>query len=443
MLTILNRVNAFALAHKACIAFITLATVSLVVTKFSAESLGYYYVFLSAIGLQILFEQGMSFTVLQVLSREFAKPLLADDDSGRQDERYGLLRKICLWYIRMASLYALFLGVVGTAYFYFFSDTQHQLVWLRPWLSLVLAQSIWLMVMPLVLFKEARGHLEQTWLGKLISDTGAFAVFAICVLQGWGLLSLAMSTASKVILTLCYFLSRKEDRHLIAVALKSKTSVATYWQDNVAQFQKRISYSWLAGYTAHHSISLFLFSNFSLAIVGAFGASWQIIQGISAIALIPIASKMQYLAANEANGLRWLNAKSYRKLFPSILGLACFGHAAFIGVILLLPSATTLGLHQKFLPVEQLLMLCAVSIAGVVITSQALMVRTQLIEPYMRLSLADCAAHFIGICGAIVFNRLEVVFICLLIWQYAFALVWSWRIFSKHLYQTQEPAKLL
>lgn len=434
MLTVFNKVNAFALAHKASIAFITLATVSLVVTQFSQEQLGYYYVFLSAIGLQILFEQGMSFTVMQVVSREFARPIGSVDGSDGLSKKLGLLRKVCLWYIRMACWYGLFLGIAGTAYFYFFSDTQHQLFWLKPWLLLVLVQSIWLMVMPLVLLKEAQGYLVQTWIGKLITDIGAFAVFAACVFDGWGLVSLAMGTSAKIILTLGYFLCKREDRQLMVTSMRSKMSVEAYWKEHAALFQKRISYSWLAGYTAHHSISLFLFSSFNVAIVGAFGASWQIIQGISAVALIPVASKMQYLAANEAKGLRSVNTKSYSKLFPSILALACLGHAVFLSVIWLL-GAAEIGLANKFLPIEQLVILAAISIAGVVITSQAILVRTQLIEPYMRLSMTDCAVHFIGITMAIIFNRFEIVFFCLLIWQYTCALPWSWRIFSKHVHR--------
>jgi hypothetical protein len=433
MLTVFNKVNAFALAHKASIAFITLSTVSLVVTQFSPEQLGYYYVFLSAIGLQILFEQGMSFTVMQVVSREFAKPISYIAGSGGCGNRMGLLRKVCLWYIRMACLYGLFLGIVGTAYFYFFSDTQHQLFWLKPWLLLVFAQSIWLMVMPLVLLKEAQGYLIQTWIGKLFTDIGAFAVFSACVFDGWGLVSLAVGTSAKIILTLGYFLSKREDRKLLVASMRSKMSIEAYWQEYVALFQKRISYSWFAGYTAHHSISLFLFSSFNVAIVGAFGASWQIIQGISAVALIPVASKMQHLAANEAKGLRSVNTKSYSELFPSILALACLGHTVFLSVIWLL-GAAEIGLANKFLPIEQLVILAATSIASVVITSQAILVRTQLIEPYMRLSMTDCAVHFIGITMAIIFNRFEIVFFCLLIWQYTCALPWSWRIFSKHVH---------
>lgn len=442
MLTVLNRVNAFALAHKAAAALITLASVSLVVTQFSYENLGYYYVFLSAIGLQILFEQGMGFTVLQVVSREFAKSLNVDKDPDEQNKKLGLLRKICFWYVHMAGLYALFLGFIGTAYFYFFSDTQHQLLWLKPWMLLVVAQSIWLMVMPLILLREAQGYLEQAWVGKLVTDVGAFIVFAACVSNRWGLLSLAMGTFSKIVFTLAYFLSKAEDRNLIARALKSKTSVEAYWQENVAIFQKKISYSWLAGYTAHHSISLLLFSQFSLSIVGAFGASWQIIQGISAVALIPVASKIQYLAANEANGRRSVNAKSYSKLFPSILALAFLGHTLFLSVIWLL-GTTAFGWQQKFLPFEQLVMLAAISVAGVVITSQAIMVRSQLVEPYVRLSMADCLAHFVGIAVAINLNRFEIVFMCLLVWQYALALPWSWRIFSKHMHRTQEEGERL
>jgi hypothetical protein len=436
MLTLFNKVNAFALAHKAAVACITLGTVSLVLTRFSPENLGYYYVFLSALGLQILFEQGMSFTVLQVISRNFSIVVSEDELAAQQATRQGLIRKICLWYLSTASYYGLFLLVVGTAYFYFFSDAQHQLLWLKPWIILVFAQCAWLALMPILLLREAQGRLVEVWICKLLADMGGFVVFATSVLSDVGLYSLAWGILAKASIIGLYFLYRSDYRRLVLDAMREGASVQAYWHQNFAVFQKRISYSWLAGYTAHHSVSLVLFGKFGVGLAGQFGASWQIIQGISAVALIPLVSKMQVLAANEAKGARQLNTQSFLRLFPLIVALALLGHGLFLGGLAWM-AHFGYAFQAKFLSLNILLILAAIAMAGVVVTSQAMLVRTQLVEPYTALSITDCAAHFFGIALALVFNRYELILWCLLVWQYAGAVPWSFAIFSRHTQKTK------
>jgi hypothetical protein len=432
MLKIFTKVNAFALAHKALVSITTLGTVGLVLTQFSPELVGYYYAFQSALGLQMLFEQGMSFTVLQVASREFSSQDALTTTEAQQQRMRGLIRKICLWYLKTALQYGVFLLFAGTAYFYNFSDVTHGLFWIKAWVLLIVAQSILLVLMPVLLLRESQGNLVEVWVCKIISDALAFAVFAGSVLAGLGLLSLSLGVVTKIACICFYFCFRKEYCRFILLALKKKIHIEQYWQEQFALFQKRISYSWLAGYTAHHSISLVLFGKFDAVLAGAYGASWQIIQGISAIAMIPISTKVQILAANEAKGVGVVNTQAYLKLFPAIIGLALVSNGLFLGSIALTQN---LGyeLHGRFLPLIQLFQLSGISIVGVVITSQAILIRSQLIEPYIKLSLADCLVHFCCASLAILFNSFAVILAGLLAWQLLGALPWAYRIFASNM----------
>jgi hypothetical protein len=432
MLKIFTKVNAFALAHKALVSITTLGTVGLVLTQFSPELVGYYYAFQSALGLQILFEQGMSFTVLQVASREFSSQDAGTSTEVQQLRMRGLIRKICVWYFKTALYYGLFLLIAGTAYFYNFADSNHGFFWMKAWVLLVVAQSALLVLMPVLLLRESQGNLVEVWVCKIVSDALAFAVFAISVLAGLGLLSLSLGLATKVACICFYFFFREGYRRFILSALNTKVHIEQYWQQQFSLFQKKISYSWLAGYMAHHSISLVLFGKFDAVLAGAYGASWQVIQGISAIAMIPISTKVQLLAANEAKGAGSVNTQAYIKLFPAIIGLALVSNILFLGVIAVTQNLGH-GLGGRFLPLIQLLQLSVISIVGVVITSQAILIRSQLIEPYIKLSFADCLVHFCCVGLAIFFNNFAVILAGLLAWQLLGALPWAYRIFSSNL----------
>jgi hypothetical protein len=432
MLKIFTKVNAFALAHKALASITTLGTVGLVLTQFSPDLVGYYYAFQSALGLQMLFEQGMSFTVLQVASREFSNQDANTRTEAQQLRTCGLIRKICVWYFKTALYYGLFLLIAGTAYFYNFSDSTHGLFWMKAWVLLVIAQSILLILMPVLLLRESQGNLVEVWVCKIVSDALAFSVFVVSVLAGLGLLSLSLALATKIACICFYFFFRKDYSNFIFSALKKKIHIEQYWQQQFSLFQKKISYSWLAGYMAHHSISLVLFGKFDAALAGAYGASWQIIQGISAIAMIPISTKVQLLAANEAKGAGSVNTQAYLKLFPAIIGLALTSNILFLGVVSLTEDLGY-GLHGRFLPLMQLLQLSVISIVGVVVTSQAILIRSQLIEPYIKLSFADCLVHFCCVGLAMLFNSFAVILAGLVAWQLLGALPWAYRIFSRNL----------
>src|ERR1039458_7163297 len=91
-----------------------LVTVALIARFLSPAEQGYYYTFGSLIALQIVFELGLSFVILQMASHErahltFSPSGLISGDNIAHARLASVLQKTLLWYTSAALLLAVFL----------------------------------------------------------------------------------------------------------------------------------------------------------------------------------------------------------------------------------------------------------------------------------------------------------------------------------------------
>ena len=68
----LDQLVRYSLLYRASQAFVGLGTIFVITRWFKPEEQGYYYIFASLLGLQVLFELGLSFVILQFSGHEFA-----------------------------------------------------------------------------------------------------------------------------------------------------------------------------------------------------------------------------------------------------------------------------------------------------------------------------------------------------------------------------------
>src|SRR5215471_2909732 len=114
-----------------------LVTVALIARFLSPAEQGYYYTFGSLVALQIVFELGFSFVILQLASHERARLSISSDyditgDSIAHARLASVLQKSVRWYSIGAVIVATTLIPSG---FYFFSTHQHAetVSWHLPW----------------------------------------------------------------------------------------------------------------------------------------------------------------------------------------------------------------------------------------------------------------------------------------------------------------------
>src|ERR1700734_3422749 len=99
-----------------------LVTVALIARFLSPAEQGYYYTFGSLVALQIVFELGFSFVILQMASHErahltFSPDGLISGNAVAHARLASVLQKALLWYTSAAFFLAVFLLIAGTHFF--------------------------------------------------------------------------------------------------------------------------------------------------------------------------------------------------------------------------------------------------------------------------------------------------------------------------------------
>jgi hypothetical protein len=133
-----------------------LVTVVLIARFLTRAQQGYYYTFGSLIALQIVFELGFSFVILQMASHERAHLTFSPDgqisgDAVAHSRLASVLQETIRWYTVAAVLMAAFLLIAGS---YFFSAHQtpgEVVAWRIPWYSAVFAAALTPLVIGLVM----------------------------------------------------------------------------------------------------------------------------------------------------------------------------------------------------------------------------------------------------------------------------------------------------
>ena len=228
-------------------------TVLLIARFLTPNEQGYYYTFYSLVALQVVFELGFSFVVLQLAAHERARLTFAPDgriegDPVAHSRLASVLQKSVRWYSVAAVLMVATLLPTGL---YFFGAHQHAgvaVAWKGPWCLLVVAAALTFQLDPVFAFVEgcgfvsqiARMRLGQAVLGSLL----AWAAMA----THHGLFSPAMLILGQATVQLA-FLSRAKLRRLLMSLLRHPVDGNSVgWRQEIWPFQWRIAITWLSSY---------------------------------------------------------------------------------------------------------------------------------------------------------------------------------------------------
>ena len=138
----------------------------LLITRFLTEiEQGYYYTMFSLVALQIVFELGFFFVVLQLAAHECAQLSFGlngrvEGDPAAHSRLASVLQRVVRWYSVMAVLMVAILLPAGL---YFFSRHQAQgtlVTWKAPWCALVIATGLTFQIDPVFSFLEGCGFIS-------------------------------------------------------------------------------------------------------------------------------------------------------------------------------------------------------------------------------------------------------------------------------------------
>jgi hypothetical protein len=366
-----------------------LVTLVLIAHFLSPAEQGYYYTFGSLVALQIVFELGFSFVILQMASHERAHLSITADHviSGSPVAHARLasvLQKSVRWYSVAALLLFCFLLPIGIHFFSAHTQPGQNVAWRTPWLLDVLAASLAFQVDPIFSFLEGCGYVPQVahtrfwqaFVGSLLAWTA--------LLLHHGLFAPAMMIIGQVLAGSVFVSSR---RKLLAGLLRLNPHPHRIrWWMEVWPFQWRIAISYLSGYFIFQLFIPVLFAFWGPAAAGRMGMSLTIGNALLAISISWVSTKAAPFGAMVARKeYGELDKVFFRVLAQSSTVSAASSLAVWCAVVYInarhLPFA-----HRMLAPTSFGILLLSMLVNHIVF-SEAIYLRAHKQEKFLTLSV--------------------------------------------------------
>jgi hypothetical protein len=386
-----DRAIAFTVFARTWASLAGLVTVAFIARFLSQSEQGYYYTFGSLIALQIVFELGFSFVILQMASHERAHLTLHADGgvSGEPTAHARLasvLQKTVRWYSAAAALLAVFLVIAG---WYFFSAHQQAgegVHWRLSWFTAAIAASITFQLDPLLSFMEGCGFVANIAKIRLIQAVvGSTLAWGSLVLHR-GLLAPAMIIAGNAVVAAIWLWHHR--RFLLGLLRYSPGEHRIHWTREVWPFQWRIAVSWLCGYFIYQLFNPVLFAYRGAIVAGQMGMSLSLINALKSVSMSWINTK----AAPFGNLIArkqfpQLDHVFFRALIQSLAVCLAGGVAIYAGSVFL--NWKQVPFAHRILSPSLLSLLLIGALIDTAVFSEALYVRAHKQEKFLHISILN------------------------------------------------------
>ena len=389
----IDRTIVYLLAGRGSALLSGLVTLWLVAHLLSKAEQGFYYTFSSLLSMQVLFELGMSYVIMQFASHEMARLQWSADGTMEGDPTplnrlAALAQSMLRWYGAVSILLLLILLPVGWAVF---TDNNRDasVDWRAPWIWLVASAALNVLFLPLLAMLEGCGRVtEIARLRMLQNIAGGLATWLTLLMHG-GILALPLMNSGIALITGAWLWATKSP-FLKQMLKRQVESGAIRWKTEILPFQWKIAVSWVSGY--------FIFQLFTPVAFIYCGATEAGQIGMT----IAIANAMMSIA------MAWMNARApgfgalvARRDYATLDRSFSFALSRSLAVILLLGIALCAAdylLHRMQFPLAARLLapapfaqIIAATICTYVTYAQSTYLRAHKEEPLMYQSMASAA----------------------------------------------------
>lgn len=358
----------------------------------SREEQGFYYTFANILGLQILFELGLSQVILQFASHEKAKLEWTPQGTLQGDEvararLASLLRVALTWYGVVALLVLMLVLPGGLLFFGRYQPDGSAVAWQWPWSAIVIITVGTLFITPAYAVLEGCGLIAEIARVRVWQGVGGSLLVWLALSHGWKLLAGPLLGAFGLLTGLGWLWIKRRAvlLDLARLAFRNRENAVGWWSE-VWPFQWRIALSWGSGYFISQLFNPILFAFHGPVAAGRMGMSLSIVATIGLTALSWVSTKAApfgFLIANrEWKKLDRLFFSCLWQSFPVVaLGGAAFWMAAFYLRQIHHP------LSQRFLEPLPLGLLIATAAVNHIWFAQAIYLRAHKQEPFLLISI--------------------------------------------------------
>lgn len=400
----LDRAIGFTVLARGWASFAGLITVALIAHFLSPGEQGYYYTFGSLIALQIVFELGFSFVILQMASHERAHLTLSEDGTISGDpvchaRLASVLQKTVRWYSTAAVFMGAFLLVVGTIFFATHQHPGEHVAWRIPWYMAALATMLTFQIDPILSFMEGCGFVSNVAGLRLVQAMTGSTLAWLTLLLHHGLFAPGMIILGNTVVGVGWLCARR--KLLLNLLRHAPGENRIQWRSEVWPFQWRIAVSWLCGYFIYQLFNPVTFAFSGPVVAGQMGMSLSLVSALKSVAISWINTK-----AAPFGGL--IARKEYGKLdhiffraWTQAILVCTAGAGCILAGAILLNWAKAPFAHRLLSP-TLLAFLLFTAILDITVFGEALYLRAHKQEKFLFISVLSAV---LVACSTIIFGR--------------------------------------
>lgn len=371
-----------------------LVTVTLIARFLSPAEQGYYYTFGSLVALQIVFELGFSFVILQMASHERARLSIAEDysisgESVAHARLASVLQKAVRWYSAAAMLMAVTVMPVGFYFFFTHQQSGQMVFWRLPWCLDAMMAVLNFQLDPLLSFLEGCGYVPEVARLRLTQSVVGSLLAWMALLSKHGLFAPSMMLLGMAGSSLVWLIGK---RKLLLPLLRYRVGEhRIHWNQEVWPFQWRIAVSWFCGYFIFWLFNPVLFAFRGAVEAGQMGMSLSLTNAIQAIAVSWVSTKSAPFGTMIAQKqYRLLDQKFFQAVKQAVSVSLIGALMAWIGCIYL--NARHFQFAHRLLDPSSIGLLMLYMVVNVIVFSQAYYLRAHKQEVFFVNSLVGAVA---------------------------------------------------
>ena len=270
-------------------------SILLITKRLSLVEQGYYYTFISMLSLTLLLELGLYFVILQFASHQMTAlywegGILVGDPVAKA-RLAAVLRKAILWYSSVAGL--ILLVIVPGGWFFFSrnsTDAGIDVEWRLPWVLLVTASAISILMSPITSIIEGCGLVAIVTRVRMLQGMAMGISLWIGLICGLKLFAASMAGVAAATVTI-FWLVFKMRRFVVDLIHFRSNAVQLSWKQEVLPLQWRTAVTAISAYFTFQLFNPVIFAYKGPVEAGKVGMTLNLISVVGAVSLSWMSTK--------------------------------------------------------------------------------------------------------------------------------------------------------
>ncbi len=395
----LDRTLAYAIAARIWQSLSGPITLVLLLSTLDEKSQGIYYGFAHLVGLQAMFDLGLTGVLITQFGHARGRLGSQSDFAGIQAEPHKpasettdltlihLLRGAEIWYAWLAVVSGVVVLGLGSRLLTLNESENTPTI---PFVLLVASSFMTFALSPRLAALEGVGFRESVYRSRFWQMVfGSFSVWAALLLGG-GVWALTVAAAVQLVMTwFLIFVERNSYFKSVQSAWSSKD--ASFWFRRVLPFQWRSGVLAIAHYLSSQVFVLILLTFGQPIEAGRMGATLSIIAAVQALAQAWVQTKLPLVASHHGKGDREIAGELWRRTAILSTSLLVVGLSCFV-LILFLFEWLGLSWQRRFVPAGLIGILSLGVLANHLVSIQSYYVLARGSLPLFAASFLGCLA---------------------------------------------------